>query len=74
MNFKNLQKCDILKIAYKINFSQNFKSLVFFEVGKSGLLPTALKFDINFTQSHFLSKKHIFAFYPKNCGLKENFF
>ena len=30
MNFKNLQKSDILKIAEKIHFSQNFKSLVFF--------------------------------------------
>ena len=32
MNFKNLEKSDILKSALKIYFSQNFKYLVFFGV------------------------------------------
>ena len=60
MNFKNLEKCDILKNTEKIYCSQNFKCLVFFEVDKTSLLPTALKFDKNFTQNHFSSKKIIF--------------
>ena len=73
MNFKNLEKSDILKIAKKILFSQNFKSLVFFEVGKPGLLPTALKYDIKFHSKPFYLKSIFLHFYPKNCGLKENF-
>ena len=32
MNFKNLEKCDVVKNARKIYFSRNFKCLVFFEV------------------------------------------
>ena len=47
MNFENLEKCDIfLKKASKIDYSQNFKYLVFFEVDYTRLLPTAPKFDI----------------------------
>ena len=53
MNFKNLEKCDILEIAYKIHFSQNFKSSVLFEVGQPGLLPAALKCDIKIHSKSF---------------------
>ena len=54
MNFKNLEKCDILKNASKIYFSQNFKCFV---------LPIALTFDTKLHQNPFSSKKHIFAFF-----------
>ena len=33
MNSKNLEKCDILKNSLKVYTNQNFKCLVFFEVG-----------------------------------------
>ena len=53
MNFQNIEKCDIFKIAWKIHFSQNFKSLAFFEVGEPGLYRTALNLILNFTQNRF---------------------
>ena len=74
MTFKNHEKCDILKNSKKIPFSKKFKCLMCFEVGKPGLLPTALKFDIKFHSKPFYIKKHIFAFLTKKtCGLKDNF-
>ena len=63
MNFKNLEKCDIVKIAQKIRFSQKFKSLVFVEGGKPGLLPTALKFDIKFHSKPFFILKAYFCIF-----------
>ena len=54
MKLKNHQKCDILKKCVKIHFNQNFKCLVCFEVGKPGLLPTALIFDTKFHSKQFL--------------------
>ena len=55
--FQNLEKCDILIMRKKIYLSKKFKCLVFFEVDWTSLLPLALKFDKNFTQNHFFSKK-----------------
>ena len=49
MNFKNLEKCYILRNASKIYPNQNFKCLVFFEVRYTSLLPPALKFDKHYT-------------------------
>ena len=49
----------------------------FLEVDKTSLLPTALKFDKNFTQNHFSLKNHIFAFltkkpwYERHLSLKD---
>ena len=73
--FQKSQKCDILKKCVKINFSLNFKCLVFSLVDLTNLLPTELKSDINFNQNHFSSKKHIFCIFnqKKNRGLKDNF-
>ena len=75
MNFKNLEKCDILIMRKKIYLSKKFKCLVFFEVDWTSLLPLALKFDKNFTQNHFFFKKnHIFAFLTKKTWIERQFF
>ena len=65
MNFKNLEKCDILKKCVKIYPNQTFKFLVFFEVGKTSLLPPALKFDKHFTLNHLFFKKVDFCIFTQ---------
>ena len=64
MNFKNYRK---------MYFSQNVKCLVFFKSARPVYYQLHLNLIYNFTQNHFSSKKHIFAFLTKNCGLKDNF-
>ena len=77
MNFKNIKKGYFKKMHKKSSTLINFSIVwCFYEVGKTSLLPSALKFEKKSVKTIFLKKKQkqIYASYTKKtCGLKDNF-
>ena len=77
MNLKKLEKSNILKNAQKNLSESKFQvSKVFVEIGLTtvSLLPTALKFDKNFTQNNFLLHKAFFHFKPQKMWIERQLF
>ena len=74
--FQNTIKNMIFYKMHKTSTLVTISSLCcYFEVGKSRLLPTEIKFDIKLHSNHFSSKKDIFAFLTtkKNADWGDNF-
>ena len=73
MNFKNLEKCDNLKM-HKLSILIKILSVLCF-LESAG--PVYYYLHLNLIKQHsnpfFFKKVNFFAFDPKNCGLKDNF-
>ena len=67
MNFKSLEKCDILKMRKKSTLIKISSVLVFFEVGWTSLLPPALKYDKHNTLNHFFPQKVDFCIFTQKA-------